>query len=171
MIRTKHISLVLLIAAVIVLSTGCARPFPTRITDRVDKHVSFDALYKDPGSYKGKWVMLAGIIVASRTEKDGSTYLEVLQKPADDWGRPYRTDESGGRFIAVSRQFLDPAVYRGGRVITVVGEVIGDSVRPLGGMAYRYPLITVEALRLWEPSYGPRYHIAVGVGVGISHRY
>jgi outer membrane lipoprotein len=171
MMRTKYISLILLLAAVIVLSTGCARPFPSRITDRVDKSVSFDDLYKNPGSYKGKWVMLAGFIVASRTEKDGRTYLEVVQKPVDDWGRPFRTDESGGRFIAVSREFLDPAVYRGGRVITVVGEVVGDSVRQLGGMAYRYPLITVEALHLWEPSYGPRYHLAVGVGVGFSHRY
>jgi outer membrane lipoprotein len=170
MTRVKHLSLFFLIAAVTVLGSGCARPFPSRITDRVDKRVSFDDLHKDPGSYKGKWVMLAGFIVASRTEKDGSTYLEVVQKPADDWGRPYRTDESGGRFIAVSRQFLDPAVY-GGRVITVVGEVVGDSVRPLGGMAYRYPLITVEALHLWMPSYGPRYHVAVGVGVGIYHRY
>jgi outer membrane lipoprotein len=170
MMRTKHISLVLLLAAVTVLIAGCARPFPSRITDRVDRSLSFDDLHKNPGSYKGKWVMLAGFIVASRTEKDGSTYLEVVQKPADDWGRPYRTDESGGRFLAVSRQFLDPAVY-GGRMITVVGEVVGDSVRPLGGMAYRYPLLTIEALRLWEPSYGPRYHVAVGVGVGIYHRY
>ncbi|MGE5174553.1 MAG: Slp family lipoprotein [Betaproteobacteria bacterium] len=169
MTRIKYIRLVPLLAAAIVLSTGCARPFPSRITDRVDKKVSFADLHKDPGSYKGKWVMLAGVIVASITEKDGSTYLEVVQKPADNQGRPLRTDESGGRFIAVSKQFLDPAIYRGGRVITVVGEVVGDSVRPLGGMAYRYPLLAVEALHLWEPSYGPRYEI--GVGVGVFHGY
>ncbi len=82
-----------------------------------------------------------------------------------------RTDETRGRFIAVSKQFLDPTVYARGRVITVVGEVIGDSVKPLGAMVYRYPLLEVEAVHLWEPSYGPRYHVAVGVGVGFSHRY
>ena len=171
MVRIKYIKLVPLLAAAIVLSAGCARPFPSRITDRVDRKISFSDLHKDPESYKGKWVMLAGVIVDSRTEKDGSTYLEVVQKPADNQGRPFRTDESGGRFIAVSKEFLDPAVYRGGRVITVVGEVAGDSVRPLGGMVYRYPLLAVEALHLWEPSYGPRYHVAVGVGGGIFHRY
>ncbi len=155
--------------AAIVLIAGCARPFPSRITDQVDRKISFADLRNDPGSYKGKWVMLAGVIVGSITEKDGSTYLEVVQKPADSEGRPLRTDETGGRFIAVSKQFLDPAVYRGGRVITVVGEVVGDSVRPLVGMAYRYPLLAVEALHLWEPSYGPRYQI--GVGVGVFHGY
>jgi outer membrane lipoprotein len=167
--RSKFISIIPLLAAVIIVIASCAPPFPSHIMDRVDKRASFSGLHKDPGSYKGKWVMLAGVIVDSITEKDGGTYLEVVQKPADSQGRPLQTDESGGRFIAVSKQFLDPAVYQGGREITVVGKVVGDSVRQLGGMAYRYPLLSVEALHLWEPSYGPRYEI--GVGVGVFHHY
>ncbi len=168
MLRTKYIRLVPLFAAAIMFFAGCARPFPSEITDRVDRKISFSALQKDPGRYKGKWVMFAGVIVSSMIEKDGSTYIEVVQKPADSFGEPLRTDESGGRFIAVSKQFLDPAVYQG-RVITVVGEVVGDSVRPLGGMAYRYPLLAVEALHLWEPSYGPSSSFSFGVGVGVFH--
>ena len=169
MMRTRYIRLVPLFLAAIMLCAGCARTFPSQITDRVDTKISFSDLQKDPGSHKGKWVMFAGIIVSSMIEKDGSTYLEVVQKPADSEGRPLQTDESGGRFIAVSKQFLDPAVYEGGRMITVVGEVIGDSVRPLGGMAYRYPLLVVEALHLWEPYYGPSSSFSFGVGVGVFH--
>jgi outer membrane lipoprotein len=169
MMRTKYRRLVPLAAAVIMLCAGCARPFPSQITDQVDRKISFSDLQKDPGSHKGKWVMLAGIIVSSMIEKDGSTYLEVVQKPADSEGRPLQTDESDGRFIAISKQFLDPAVYQGGRVITVVGEVVGDTVRPLGGMAYRYPLLAIEALHLWEPSYGPSSSFSFGVGVGVFH--
>jgi outer membrane lipoprotein len=168
MMRTRYIRLVPLFIAAIMLCAGCARPFPSQITDRVDTKISFSDLQKDPGRYMGKWVMLAGVIVSSRIEQDGSTYLEVVQRPADSFGEPLRTNESGGRFIAVSRQFLDPAVYQG-RVITVVGEVIGDSVRPLGGMSYRYPLLVVEALHLWEPSYGPSSSFSFGVGVGVFH--
>ena len=129
MMRTKYIRIVPLLATAIILCAGCAGPFPSRITDQVDKRLSFADLHKDPGSYKGKWVMFAGVIVSSVIENDGSTYLEVVQKPADNQGRPLQTDESGGRFIAVSKQFLDPAVYQGGRVITVVGEVIGETFR------------------------------------------
>jgi len=170
MARIKYINLVPLLAAVIVSSAGCARPFPSSILDRVDKSVSFADLNKDSQKYKGKWVMLAGIIVLTRTERDGSTSIEVVQKPADSEGRPLRTDETGGRFIAVSKQFLDPVVYQGGREISVVGEVVGDTVRPLGEMVYRYPLLEVEALHLWEePSYGPGFSFGVGVGVIHGH--
>lgn len=165
----NYIRFVPLLAAVMVLNSGCARPFPSRITDQVDRSISFADLSKDPKSYKGKWVMFAGAIVGLRTEKDGSTYIELVQRPADRRGEPLQTDETGGRFIAVSKQFLDPAVYRRGREITVVGAVIGDTVKPLGEMAYRYPLLQVEALHLWDPYYGPRYHI--GVGVGVFHGY
>jgi outer membrane lipoprotein len=168
MMRTRYIRLVPLFTAAIMLCAGCARPFPSQITDRVDRKISFSDLQKDPRRYKGKWVMFAGVIVSSTIEQDGSTYLEVVQKPADSDGEPLRTDESSGRFIAVSKEFLDPAVYQG-RVITVVGEVVGDSVRPLGGMAYRYPLLAVQALHLWEPSYGPSSSFSFGVGVGVFH--
>lgn len=159
-----------LIAAVIVASAACGRTFPTEVTDRVDKSISFSDLIKDPGNYKGKSVMLAGTIVAVKAEKNG-TYIEVLQHPADRSGKPGRTDESGGRFMAVSKQFLDPAIYSRGLAVTVVGEVIGDSVKPLGEIAYRYPLLEIEAVHIWEPSYGPRSNVSVGLGVGVFHRF
>jgi outer membrane lipoprotein len=169
MMRAKYTWLVPFLAGAMVLSTGCARTFPQRITDQVDKSITFDDLSKNPDTYKGKWVMFAGVIAASKTEKDGSSYIEIVQKPAESGGRPLRTDQTGGRFIAVSKQFLDPAIYARGREITVVGEVAGMSVRPLGEIAYRYPLLTVEALHLWEPYHGPSF--GIGVGVGVFHRY
>ncbi len=169
MLKKRLGTLIPLLAAVVLSSAACAPTFPQRITDQVDKRITFTDLIKDPDSYKGKWVMFAGVIVASRTEKDGSSYIEILQKPADSKGRPHRTDETGGRFIAVSKQFIDPAVYGRGREITIVGEVVGSSVRPLGEIAYRYPLLAVEALHLWEPSSGPR--VGIGVGIGVFHRY
>ncbi len=177
MIRVKDIrslpALTLLFAAALMLSAaGCARPFPSRITDQVDRRITYADLSKDPEGYKGKWVMFGGVIAGSRTEKDGRTYLEVVQKPVDREGRPYyRTDESGGRFMAVSNEFMDPAIYRRGRMITVVGEVVGQSIKPLDQLTYRYPVLAVQALHLWEPSYdyGPRY--SIGVGVGVFHRF
>ena len=157
------------VLAAVLIATGCAPTFPSHITERVDARIKYADLMKDPETYKGKWVMLAGDIVTARAEKDGSTYLEILQRPAYSNGKPMDTDESGGRFIAVSREFLDPAVYGRGRVITIVGEVVGDSVKPLGAVAYRYPLLEVQALHLWDPYSSPRTNVSIGVGV--FHRF
>ncbi len=170
MARIKYFGLAPLLVAVIVSGAGCARPFPSSVLDRVDNSISFADLIKDSQKYKGKWVMLAGIIVFTKTEKDGSTSIEIVQKPADSEGKPLRTDETGGRFIAASKLFLDPEVYQRGREVSVVGEVIGDTVRPLDEMLYRYPLLKVEALHLWEePAYGSGFSFGLGVGVIHAH--
>ncbi len=169
-IRFRTMLALLSMAGLLLNIAGCARPFPSRITDQVDRRITYADLNKDPEGYKGKWVMFGGTIVALRTERDGRAYLEILQKPVDSEGRPYyRSDESGGRFLAVSNEFLDPAIFQRGRSITVVGEVVGQSVKPLQGITYRYPLLAVQAVHLWEPSYGPRY--SIGVGVGVFHRF
>ena len=49
--------------------------------------------------------------------------------------------------------YLDPYVYSKGRKITVAGELLGDEVRPLGEMDYRYPLVFSKQLYLWEYYY------------------
>ncbi len=169
--RINYKRLIPLFAGVIVAIAGCTHTFPSEVTDRVDKNIKFSDLLKQPEAYKGKSMMLAGTIIGTKTEKDGSTYLEILQRPADRSGRPERTDESGGRFMAVSKQFLDPTVYWRGRLVTVVGEVIGDSVKPLGQVTYRYPLLALEAVHLWESSYGPRSNVSFSIGVGVIHRF
>jgi outer membrane lipoprotein len=173
MARINYKRLVPLFAALIVALAGCARIFPSEVMDRVDKNVRFSDLLKQPEAYKGKTVLLAGSIIGMKAEKDGSTYLEVLQRPAERSGRPMGRDKSEGRFIAVSKQFLDPAVYSRGREVTIVGRVIGDSVKPLGEYVYRYPLLDIEAVHVWDRpyGYGPRAHISVGIGIGIIHRF
>jgi len=169
MIRIKYALLVTLLAGAMALLSGCAPTFPQQITDRVDKDITFDDLTKNIDAYKGKWVMFAGVIADLRNEKDGGSSIEIVQKSADSDGRPLETDRTGGRFIAVSKQFLDPAIHARGREITVVGEVEGVTVKPLGETSYQYPLITVEALHLWEPARSPRFGISLGIGVFHSH--
>ena len=53
-------------------------------------------------------------------------------------------------------RFLDPAIYRSGRDITVAGEVQGSEVRRLGEIAYRYPVIAALELHLWKEPLSPQ---------------
>lgn len=53
----------------------------------------------------------------------------MLQLPLDDEQGPV-TDrmESKGRFLALQKEFLDPATMTDGTRVTIVGEITGASV-------------------------------------------
>jgi outer membrane lipoprotein len=160
---TRTLSLILLAAAIAAsVATGCAPPFPKDLLDRTEKNVSFTALQKEPERFSGKLLMLGGTIVDTKNQKAG-TQIEVLQKPLDGEGQPAVTDETGGRFLVVTSQFLDDSIYHRGRSVTIIGEVAGSKVQMLGELEYRYPVLTAKGLHLWSPYSGP--HFSVGVGV------
>lgn len=147
---------------------GCAPTFSSAALDRVDRSIPFRELQGNPGRYVGKWVLLGGVIIETRNTKEG-TFIEVLQTPISRRGRPEETEETAGRFIIASPQFLDGAVFRSGKRISVVGEVSGKEVRPLGQIHYQYPVVTAKELQLWEPRSGPS--VSFGFGVGIFHGF
>ena len=151
-----------LLPGVLLLLGGCAPVFPKEALDRVDRRVTFKELQKDPEKFLGTWVMIAGVIISTKTTKDGSS-LEILQKPMDRDGEPLDTDETEGRFIAQTDQFLDETVYHKGRLITVIGAVAGKKKMPIDEILYQYPLLTAKALHLWRPSSGPRFFFGIGV--------
>jgi outer membrane lipoprotein len=156
----SHITVTAVLAASVV--TGCAPPFTKALLDKADKNLLFSELNKAPEKYIGKIMMLGGTIVDTKNLKDRSQ-IEVLQKPLDGEGRPAQTDETGGRFLIVTSQFVDGAVYHRGRSVTIIGEVAGSKVQPLGESMYRYPVLTAKELHLWPPSSGPHFSIGIGV--------
>lgn len=160
----KRTSILVLIhlAIAVIISAGCAPPFSKTLMDRVEKNLSFSDLNKAPESHAGKIMMVGGTIVDTKNLKEG-TQLEVLQKPLDGEGQPDQTDETGGRFLVVTQKYLDAAVFHRGRSVTIIGEVTGSKVQPLGEIEYRYPVLTAKELHLWSPYSGPRFSIGVGM--------
>ncbi|MBW1918361.1 MAG: Slp family lipoprotein [Deltaproteobacteria bacterium] len=130
------------------LAAGCAPVFSQAMLDQVDRDLSFTAVAADPETYLGKTVLWGGVINQTRP-KEGKTELEIVQKNLDRRHRPEDGDTSLGRFLVEYAGFLDPAIYKAGREITVVGEVKGSEVRKLGETDYRYPLIAALSLHLW----------------------
>jgi outer membrane lipoprotein len=166
MTRANYARTFITLLAIAFGMAGCSPPFPQEVLKKIDRNISFRDLKQEPERYKGTWAMIGGVIVDVKSAKEGS-YLEVLQKALDSRGRPLQTDVTEGRFLVFSEQFLDPALYQRGRAISVVAEVAGTRVLPLGDIEYRYPLLTSKAIHLWEPYTGPTFHF----GIGVFHQF
>lgn len=146
--------------------SGCAHVVSEGLRSQVDTSIPPSLLFADPEAYRGRVVILGGDIVSTENTSNGTT-VEVVQKPLDHRGRPQVSDRSVGRFLVLFDGYLDPLIYQKGKLITVAGEIIGRTVRPLGQMDYSYPLIKSRELYLIEPGYGIPVFFGIGVGVTV----
>lgn len=138
----------MLIAGAALLLHGCSYAISPEVTRTADLTITFDKLQADPPSHKGKIVILGGLIAQTRNDKTG-TRIEVVQKELDYWGKPLRTDHTGGHFIVLQQRHIDALVFAPGREITIAGEVTGADEASLGGAAGSYVLINAREIKLW----------------------
>jgi outer membrane lipoprotein len=139
---------------------GCS-VIPPEARKEADLSVSFPQLQKDPDFYLGRTVLLAGMITKVES-LDDQKELEVLQRPLRREDLPIETSAWEGRFVISHSGDLNPATYRVGRYVTVVGEVIGSKMLKAGEGEYRAPIINSELLHPWsqfhQDYYNAYYH-------------
>lgn len=159
----------LVVAFLLIFSTACTPTLSREALVLVDADITFEQLHSNPDSYAGRHVLLGGAIAAARIA-DGGGELEIVHLPTDQRGRVTDTQRSAGRFIATDEIFRDPAIFQQGRLVTVVGQVVGSRVGRIGEADYRFPLIRVEELHLWparEPPEAGGVRFGIGLGIGI----
>lgn len=137
------------VGALCLLISACAYPISQQFRDEARKDLSFSTVLQNPTTYRGAVVIWGGVIINTLNRPE-ETEITVLQTPLDSGGEPADEKFSRGRFIAKSPRFLDPEIYKNGRKITVAGEITGQETRPLGAMQYRYPVLLIKELHLWE---------------------
>jgi outer membrane lipoprotein len=146
---------------------GCATVISKETLKTVDRDIRFEQVLENPDAYRGKVVLLGGEIINTENVPN-KTGIIVLQRSLGYNRKPDSEGESKGRFIVSAPGFLDPAIYRPRRKITVVGPVMGKEVRPLGELEYAYPVIEKKELYIWPveaaPGTSPRFHIGIGIG-------
>jgi outer membrane lipoprotein len=158
-------TLSVLLAFPLLLSAACATGISQQARSQVTYSGSFSVLQERPGAHLGQVVMLGGKILETKASPTSSE-ITVLQLPVGTSDRPQDGDRSEGRFLLRSGQFLDPAVYRNGLLLTAVGRISGNEVRPIGGLDYAYPTVEAIEIKLW-PERSPVYPgVQFGVGVG-----
>ena len=150
---------------VILMMLGCATGISRQTRSQVTYQGTFAALQKAPDKHTGATVMLGGKVIETKGSQ-GSSEITVLQLPLDTRDRPQDGDRSQGRYIVQSKQFLDPAIYQAGSLLTVVGRVTGSEVRSIGGFQYVYPLVEAMEIKPWPATVrkSPSFHFGIGVG-------
>jgi outer membrane lipoprotein len=144
---------------------GCASGISRQSRSKVTYTGTFSELQKTPDAYKDEIIMLGGKILETNVSSTLSE-LTVLQLALDNNVRPVNLDQSHGRFLVQSKEFLDPAIYQKGILLTLVGKLKGSEARAIGGFDYVYPLIEPIEIKLWpmEILTQPRFHFGFGVG-------
>jgi outer membrane lipoprotein len=138
---------------VLLFISGCAHVISKDLRNHSDLSLTLSQVNRDPNAYKGKSVIWGGEIIETVNQKDGTTQIEVFQRPLGWRGEPKETLASEGRFLVLVEKYLDPYIFRRGRRITVAGEIQGEMIKPLGQMDYRYPLLLSKQIHLWNEYY------------------
>ena len=128
---------------------SCATVIPPELKQEIKEEISLSLAKENPDAYQGKLVLWGGRIIKAENKKEG-TLIEVLKLPLDITDRPKDVDTSEGRFLVLYPEYLDVAIYRPGREVTVIGRVDGTKTQPLGEIDYTYPLIRARKIHLWE---------------------
>ena len=149
----------------VLLSLGCAAGISRQVRSQVTYTGPFSDVQKAPDKHVGEIVIFGGKILNNQASPAFSE-LTVLQLRMDSRDRPKDSDQSEGRYLIQSEQFLDPAIYMKGALLTVVGRINGSEVRAIGGFDYDYPMLKAIEIKLWpKADYNyPRFHIGIGVG-------
>jgi outer membrane lipoprotein len=132
-----------------VFISGCAYPISRELREEARENLTFSSVFQNPTAYTGAIVIWGGTIISTLNRPAG-TEVTVLEIPLDSMERPEAETHSHGRFIAKVSKFLDPAIYRPGRGVTVAGEIIGKETQPLGEITYTYPVIVIKQIYLWR---------------------
>lgn len=100
------------------------------------------------GDASGQVIRWGGEIVDVRP-LENRTCLEIMSRELGGSARPRETDRTLGRFIACKPGFIDPAAFKPGREVTVVGAVEGVDSGKIGEFEYRFPHVAADTVYLW----------------------
>lgn len=128
--------------------------------------ISYTQVKAAPESYNGQQVTFGGKVLGARRLKEG-TRIEILQLPLTTSLQPIMDlSKSQGRFVALQKEFLDPATVPPGTFVTVTGEIAGSVTLPLDETVYTYPLVHINNLRVWtdDDEEPPRIRRPLGPG-------
>lgn len=99
-----------------------------------------------PTNYQALW----GGVIAKTVNYTDRTQIEVVYFPLNHRGVPDEAKDSLGRFKVYIGDFVDPYVYRPGRLVTVLGTLGVREKGYVGNYFYDYTVLHALKLHLWD---------------------
>lgn len=138
--------------------SACASNIPLEIREDIsESKAGVGDVRTNIDQYVGTNVRWGGSI-ASVQNKKNETWVELVGRPLGSYGEPQNSDQSQGRFIVRINEFLDPAIYKEGRRMTIYGVVDGRVEGFIDEHPYTYPLVTAGTYYLWDEYASRRYY-------------
>ena len=150
------------------LMAGCATGIPSQLAAQVSWNPSFVDIRQHPEAYRGSIVALGGIV--THVEAVDAGYRGIVSELPFELSGRYRpaVDQlPRGRFILLIPGQAFPSDLRPGAEVTVVGEILGAGTLSEAGVDDRVPLLEARHVKVWGPSWWPRFQIGVWGGIGI----
>lgn len=141
----KKLSLVLAVS----LLSACSTTPESLVVAENTELVQYQQVVTGAEQSKGKIARWGGVIAEISNQPD-ATVLEMVHFPIKSYGRPISGDQSVGRFKVYVSGFLDPMVYKVGRSITFVGQVLGTEKGKVGEQDYTFPTLHADNYHLWK---------------------
>jgi outer membrane lipoprotein len=149
-----------------VLFLGACSNVPVAIQQAPQPDLQLKQLNADAASHQGQKVRWGGQLVKVENDNDGST-IHIAQFPLNSYGRPIvdNRDDGDGRFIVKTQQFIDPAIYKQGTLVTVAGTLAENETVTIDKKTMSLPVIALTDIYRWanynynrDPWYGPGYY-------------
>lgn len=138
----------ILLSLVLVALSGCVSYPIAKNLQRQSRPLTLSQVVENPDASEGTIVIWGGRIIKTVNDVNSSA-IYVLKLPLDSSGEPRLDANPPGRFIASSKGFLDPEVYKSGLLITVAGPIAGLESEPVQKTEYTYPVVDIKQIHLW----------------------
>jgi starvation-inducible outer membrane lipoprotein len=137
--------------------SGYQAAVPSSFVRQAEPHVTLTTLKQHPEAYRGKMVILGGVIVDKR-EEQGRVWLLVKNRPLDEDFVPHVPPsldgpEAGFYWVALTPQGLSKA-YHGWARITVVGRVSEETHPHVAGVLGADTVLLGLYMRGWGMGWG-----------------
>ncbi len=136
----------------LLILTGCGS-LPSRYVQQAEPGVTLTALTESPEVYRGKTVILGGVVVEQRQE-GRRLWLHLKNRPLDKDYRPHRPSdttgpEAGLYWVMVQNASTLPPKWRQWARVTVVGRVADSPELTPPIESGTEPVLTLVFLRGW----------------------